>query len=90
MVNIPEIIQSSQEITDKQGNRFVVVPKEMWDSILEALEPPEDQAARIEAVLDSWDQEPDDTPPGWWDEFREFLRENRLNFGERDSKKDRT
>lgn len=42
------------------------------------------QYERIHALLDRWEAEPDDTPAAWWEEFDQFLRENRLNIPERD------
>lgn len=39
---------------------------------------------RIKALLAEWDAEPDEESEEWWEEFRAFLKENRLNFPERD------
>jgi hypothetical protein len=42
------------------------------------------QAARIKALLKEWRENPDDTPAEWWDEFEEFLKQNRVRLREHD------
>jgi hypothetical protein len=31
--------------------------------------------------LEQFMQTPDDSPPGWWDEFRQWMRDNPVRFG---------
>jgi hypothetical protein len=85
MADLETIKQSARIVYDEQGTPVVQLPLEQWAELWAELEPAQpSQIERIQALIKQWQSEPDDTPPEWWDEFREFLRENRMNFAPRD------
>jgi hypothetical protein len=90
MVDLEMLRRAAREVVDDQGNPVVQIPGELWraflvdhgqlaesDAVGEAQ--PNTPAARILAVMASWD-EAEDESEAWWDEFDQFLRDNRLNF----------
>ena len=43
-------------------------------------QPEEAQHEKIKALLAEWDTHAKDIPDEWWDNFQEFLQENRVDF----------
>jgi hypothetical protein len=90
MIDLNSIKQAAQVVTDQKGEAVVQLPLPIWEKVIAQLEADtpnlEDlpQHERIKALLQTWKDQPDDTPAEWWDEFDKFMRENRLNFPERD------
>lgn len=78
MVDLISLTQAAKITKDEQGNPIVQIPLEVWEEWLS--QNLSTQNARMVALLDEWDANPDDTPAEWWDEFREFLKENRFNL----------
>ena len=67
-----DVMQAAQQLSPREQLALIKV----LDSGLS-------QADRIRALFEEWATEPDDTPDEWWDEFDQFLRDNRLNFAPR-------
>lgn len=86
MADLEAIKQSARIVYDEQGIPVVQLPLEQWQELIADVEGTAElpQYMRIKALLKEWENEPDDTPPGWWEEFDAFLRANRMNFEERD------
>lgn len=90
MVDIYTLQRAAHETTDENGNPVVQIPVEIWqqyftDHTDQAAESKDNNpAADILALLNSWDKS-DDESDEWWDEFDQFLRENRMNFPYDDS-----
>ena len=86
MADLEAIKQAARIVYDEQGTPVVQLPLEQWDELWAELEPEQpSQIERIQALIKQWQSEPDDTPPEWWDEFRQFLRENPVTFGDPDT-----
>lgn len=89
MTDLATIKQVAQITQDAEGHEVVLIPRALWEAFVEDLEQRDvPQHERIKALLRQWENEPDDTPPEWWEEFDRFLRENRFQIGERDLKLD--
>jgi hypothetical protein len=91
MVDLTEIKHAVQIINDEHGKPMAVVkvPLAVWEALIaevEANQPTTEanQRERFEAFLASMADEEDDNNDQWSEEFRQFLKENRLNFPERD------
>lgn len=84
MADLEAIKQSARIVYDEQGTPVVQVPLEQWQELMADVEGTAElpQHMRIKALLKQWENEPDDTPPEWWEEFDAFLRENPVNFGD--------
>ena len=81
MVDLTHLQQAALVVKDENGNEVVQIPRELWEEAVGRIEveaePPKlSQAEQIRALLKRWEEEPDDTPAEWWDEFDEFLRVN--------------
>ncbi len=89
MVDLTHLQQVARVVKDENGNEVVQIPRELWEEIVGRIEVEEErpklsQAEQIRALLKKWEEEPDDTPAEWWDEFESFLKANRVKFEERD------
>lgn len=64
-------------VHDQDGKEYVLIPRDQFEA-----EPPQQksQIERIMEVLDLWEPEPGDDV--WWEEFRHFLKENPVTFGD--------
>jgi hypothetical protein len=88
MVNLSLLKKAARFETDANGEEVVVIPRRMWDDVLEP-EPGWGMGqGRIQDVLNAIHQwQPttaDDKSPAWWDEFDQFLKDNRPAFPVRD------
>lgn len=77
MVDLTALKQAAHVVRDESGNPVVQIPLPLWQEWLAQLEPG-GQIKQINALLQSWEGEAND--PEWWNEFREFLKENPLDF----------
>lgn len=84
MVDMDKLIQAARIVKDENGEPVVQITLETWEDIVNSLHPDLPQSERIKAVLKLWESIPDDKSPEWWDEFEQFLKDNRMNFPERD------
>ncbi len=86
MINLDALKEAARIVKDEKGDTVVQIPLPVWEQLVGAVPSDEDlpQHERIKALLREWQEHPDDTPDQWWDEFEEFLKENRVNFPERD------
>lgn len=77
-----KVIQAAaKQTTDENGNPVIQIPRQLWDAFLAEQET--GQVSQITALLSSWGDEPqDDMPASWWDEFMEFLADNRFKLGD--------
>ena len=80
MADITSIKSAARIVYDESGKPVVQIPLSLWQEWLAHLEPENSQIHKIKALLEEWAGEPDDTPAEWWDEFREFLKENPVDF----------
>lgn len=64
-------------VHDQDGKEYILIPR---DQSVPLTQPEKSQIERINEILDSWEPEPGDTQ--WWEEFREFLRDNPIMFNE--------
>ena len=75
------IQKAAKQTTDEQGNPVIQIPLDLWDAFLAEQEG--GQIAQINALLDSWQNEPEnDMPDSWWDDFMRFVSENRFKLGD--------
>lgn len=93
-----ELKRAAKEATDENGQPIVQIPLDVWQRFLEDEPDVKDtrspqeiladetlpQHIRINAALEILEDIPDDKSEEWWDEFEQFLRENRMSFPERD------
>lgn len=82
MTDLMTIKQSAKVTVDEQGNPIVQIPLEVWEEFWHEQDQPQISAQnqRLLALLEEWQNEPDNQSEEWWDEFQQFLRENRVNF----------
>jgi hypothetical protein len=71
-----EAIELASRIALEQGTEVIVQDRHGQISIRE----PEPQFQKIRTLLAEWDAHPDPAPEDWWNEFEEFIRENRMTF----------
>ncbi len=86
MTDLSRLKAAAEVFQDERGNKFVKVPLRVWQEEVEMPNTtiaPEEQHQAIKALLAEWRAQPDDTPGEWWDEFDAFMRENRLQFPDR-------
>ena len=66
------------------GRPVVQIPLDEWNDFAGDAEHNQSQPSQyeqIKALLEKWRNEPDDDmSDAWWDEFQEFLNENRVRF----------
>ncbi len=84
MIRLEDIKEAAQSTVNEQGKPVVQIPRELWDEWL-AQQPKSIQELRPEnqqalALLDEWEANPDDTPDEWWDQFQQFLKDNRFDL----------
>lgn len=85
MVDLTAIKQAARVVKDENGNPVVQIPLEVWEEVVGSIKQDLPQYERIKALLKKWEEEPeDDMPNEWWDEYFQFLKENPVNFEERD------
>ncbi len=86
MSDLMDIKQAARVVKDQNGLPVVQVPLDLWEAVMGEIadKPKPSQAEQIKALLKSWENEPDDKSPEWWAEFDQFLKDNRVNFPERD------
>lgn len=85
MSDLTDIKQAARVVKDENGLPVVQVPLDLWEAVMGEIEPEApSQIEQILAVLKEWENEPDDKSPEWWDEFDQFLKDNQVNFSERD------
>lgn len=89
MVDMNALIQAARIVKDENGEPVVQVPLDLWQTVIGPVkpEPTPDKPSQVQQILSllkEWERNPEHhMPDGWWDEFDQFLRENRLNFPER-------
>lgn len=88
MVSLLDMKQAARVVKDENGNPVVQVPLAVWEVVWEAVagevfEKQPAQAEQILAVLKSWENDPEfkQIPQSWWDNFDQFLKENRGKIG---------
>jgi hypothetical protein len=85
MTDLSELKQAARITRDERGEPVVQIPLDRWNEFLSEQEPKPSQKEQILDLLDQWDNDPEnDMSDEWWDEFDEFLKANRVNFGDRD------
>ncbi|MCC6805605.1 MAG: hypothetical protein IT319_22175 [Anaerolineae bacterium] len=80
MTDLTTLKQAARIVYDESGNPVVQIPLSVWQEWLAQPEPENFQIHKINALVRAWSEEPDDLPEGWWDNFRQFLKENPPNF----------
>lgn len=83
MVDIYALQRAAHETTDENGNSVVQIPLELWQEWTREQTPQvrtQSQVDALQALVDTWYATPDDKSEEWWDEFDQFMRENRMNF----------
>lgn len=80
MTDISSLKEAARIVYDEAGQPVVQIPLALWREWLADFEPENPQIHQINALLRAWAEEPDDTPVGWWDDFRQFLKENPLDI----------
>lgn len=87
MADLETIKQSARIVYDEQGTPVVQLPLEQWQELIADVEGTAElpQHVRIQALLKQWEQEPDNTPEEWWEQFDAFMRENPVTFGDPDT-----
>lgn len=85
MTNTVNLEQAARYTVDEYGNPVVQIPVSLWHEILGEFGVPS-QYESMKALFEEWAKRPPEEKPSdeWWDEFDQFLRDNRLNFQERD------
>ena len=85
-MNVTDLKRAAYKTVDERGQPVVQIPLKVWEEFVgeEELEPEIPQYERIKRLLDSWKNEPDDKDDAWWDDFMQFLKDNRVSFEERD------
>jgi hypothetical protein len=80
-MNARDIQQYARETTDAEGNPVIQIPLHIWQQFTGKNSLP--QIEQINVLLQDWQEHPQDSmPDAWWDEFTDFLQQNRLNFEE--------
>jgi hypothetical protein len=87
MVSLTDMKQAARVVKDENGQPVVQVPLDVWEAVVGKVEEkqPLSQGEQIQALLKSWENEPDDKSPEWWQEFDEFLKENPIRLGDPES-----
>lgn len=80
MTDLLALKQAARIVYDETGNPVVQIPLALWQEWLAQLEPENSQIQQINALMQAWASEPEDTPEGWWDDFRPFLNDNPLRL----------
>ena len=80
MTDISSLKEAARIVYDETGQPVVQIPLALWQKWVTQLEPENVQVQQINALLHAWAEEPEDTPEGWWDDFRQFLKETPLNL----------
>ena len=89
MIDINDIKQAARVTTNQNGESVVQIPLTLWQELLERVEAKPSQVDQIWTLLQKWDNEPEDAMSDtWWDEFTDFLNQNRINFSERNLGRD--
>jgi PHD/YefM family antitoxin component YafN of YafNO toxin-antitoxin module len=84
-MTLDELKKSAKKTVDEHGQPAVLIPLSVWEKFMgEEIELELPQHERIKAVLQEIKENPDKMSEEWWDDFDTFLRENRVNFEERD------
>jgi hypothetical protein len=85
MVNLIDIKQVARVVKDENGQPVVQVPLDVWEAFVgKEEEKKPSQLQQILNLVQKWENEPeDDMPDEWWDEFQQFLQDNRVNFPDR-------
>ncbi|MBX3066627.1 MAG: hypothetical protein KF726_26845 [Anaerolineae bacterium] len=96
-VDLPKIESLVQVKPDDNGEEVIQLPLKVWQDFIARLKQlssdaldtvAEDESlpqhVRLKAWLQKSAMEPDDKSPEWWDEFDQFMRDNRPTFPERD------
>ncbi len=84
-----ELKRAAIETTDENGAPIVQIPLAVWQRFI-ASEPGAEEATstpagQVLSLMQEWEQRPeDDQSDEWWDEFEQFVKDNRMNFAERD------
>lgn len=89
MTDITDLKHAARVKINEAGEQVVELPLELWEAYTgEPVAKPAFQSNNqsLLELIESWKHEPDDTPPGWGDEFDAFLKENRFSLGEHDLK----
>jgi hypothetical protein len=60
----------------------VQIPFELWEEIVAQIEPKNEQVKKILAIVEAWKNDSDYPSEEWWDEFEQFLEDNRFTLGE--------
>lgn len=83
MTDITDLKHAARVKINEAGEQVVELPLELWEAYTgEPVAKPAFQPEResLTELFEAWENEPDDTPPGWWDEFDEFLKQNPVSL----------
>jgi hypothetical protein len=99
-MSVAELMNSVQYLIDANGDKkAVVLELPVWEEIVTVLERTETRDTSVEAaqdadrkrrnqlalkLLETRSAEPDEADQAWWDDFEQFLRENRFSLREVD------
>lgn len=75
MVSLTDMKQAARVVKDEHGESVVQVPLDVWEAVVGNMEEKKTQLTqgeRLQALLKSWENEPDDKSPEWWDDFDSF------------------
>jgi glutamine synthetase adenylyltransferase len=93
MVSLTDMKQAARVVKDENGQPVVQVPLDVWEAVVGKVEEKQtvpkvemSQAEAILATLKGWENDPEyqAISEEWWDDFQQFLKDNRVNFPERD------
>lgn len=81
MTDLNDLKQAAKIVENEAGEPVVQIPVATWEAYVTESEVSRPQHERIKEVLDQIRQEADEESTQWWEEFAEFLNENRVYFG---------
>ena len=94
MTNFADLERYARYTMDEQGNPVVMFPEEIWKSYAAdqtQLEPHIERelteeeakntpAGRLLALMETWEDDPNEDYEGWYEEFTQFLADNPIRF----------
>ncbi len=87
MVKLTDMKPFARIVKDENGQPVVQVPLDIWEAVVGKIT--EQRLAQRRQMLDllkQWKNDPEnDMSEEWWDDFLQFLKENRVKLGDPDS-----
>jgi hypothetical protein len=88
MTDITTLQKAARVSMDENGEPVIQIPLALWDEFKASFEEPESQqpsqSDRIRAALQEIKHQAEEDPPNWGEDFRTFLKENRLDLTRKD------